>query len=125
MLIAEALKALAPAAPLAGPVAFDVEFFFPRLKSFRASLPATSLPHATKPDVDNLCKALFDTLTMLRVWIDDSQVAELRARKFYAATGCAPGARVRIVELPSPLPARVKPAAEPEPELFVEKVKPF
>lgn len=38
----------------------------------------------TRPDADNICKLLFDTMTRLGFWIDDSQIAELHFQKLWA-----------------------------------------
>ncbi len=40
-----------------------------------------------KPDIDNLCKQLLDTLTRLNFWLDDKQVVEISAKKIYAEHG--------------------------------------
>lgn len=53
----------------------------------------------TKPDVDNVLKAVFDAINGV-VWVDDVQVVGLSARKTY---GAAPGVYVAV------LPAEVQP----------------
>ncbi len=40
-------------------------------------------PHTKKPDLDNLLKALMDTLTDNKVWVDDSVVSQIDASKMY------------------------------------------
>jgi len=55
-----------PVEPLTGRVKVDVVI---HLKENR------------KYDLDNRAKCLFDTLTKLRVWIDDSQIDDLRIRR--------------------------------------------
>ena len=50
-----------------------------------------------KPDVNNVVAAILDGLTQAGVWVDDSYVAELHARKLWATTDQEPGVRVRIV----------------------------
>lgn len=54
-------------------------------------------PKITKPDTDNLEKALKDCMTRLHFWKDDAQVASEISEKFWAAV---PGIYVRIEELP-------------------------
>ena len=49
----------------------------------------------TKPDADNVVKAIFDAINGV-VWRDDSQVVELTLTKVYGST---PGVYVRIEEL--------------------------
>jgi Holliday junction resolvase RusA-like endonuclease len=77
---------------LDGPLCVRVVFVFPRPASHY--LPANSkrpvrhlrgdapVYHASKPDVDKLQRALLDALKLV-VWHDDSQVADVRARKVY------------------------------------------
>jgi Holliday junction resolvase RusA-like endonuclease len=71
-----------------GPVSVAMIFYMPRPKSHFATSGAIkpSAPqqwHTSKPDADNLAKAVLDALTTLRVWHDDDQVAELSVQKFY------------------------------------------
>ncbi|MFI8712015.1 RusA family crossover junction endodeoxyribonuclease [Brevibacillus brevis] len=51
---------------------------------------------ATKPDIDNSQKLLFDCMTDLKFWKDDALVVSLIAEKFWAKL---PGIYVRIEEL--------------------------
>jgi Holliday junction resolvase RusA-like endonuclease len=71
-----------------GPVSVAMIFYMPRPKSHftksGAIKPAAPQQwHTSKPDADNLAKAVLDALTTLRVWHDDDQVAELMVRKHY------------------------------------------
>ena len=50
----------------------------------------------TKPDTDNLDKALKDEMTRLRFWHDDAQVASEISEKFWADV---PGIFVKVVAL--------------------------
>ena len=68
----------APAKPLAGPVRLVVKWLFPA-----GGHPDGSYK-ATKPDTDNLEKALKDEMTRLGFWRDDAQVASEIVEKFYA-----------------------------------------
>ena len=52
--------------PITGPLAVDIEAFFPDRR---------------KRDLDNILKSLLDSLTHAGVWEDDSQIADLRIRK--------------------------------------------
>lgn len=98
--VALAAKPFAPAAPISGPVRVDLVFCFARPKShFKGNNPERELRetaphrHCSKPDIDNLAKAVLDALTQLGVfWRDDSQVCEIYAEKFYAQrSGCTVG----------------------------------
>ena len=51
---------------------------------------------ATKPDTDNLEKALKDEMTRLHFWCDDAFVCSEVVEKFWADT---PGIFIKVVEL--------------------------
>ena len=85
----------APESVIAAPIRVHLEFFLKRPKAHfgRDGYPKPNHPnaHAKKPDLDNLIKAVTDAITdTQRVWIDDSQVYEITARKIYGLnwTGC-------------------------------------
>lgn len=63
----------------------------------RAALLGEVLP-TTKPDTDNVVKAIFDGLNGV-LWRDDVLVVDLRVRKRYAAVPCV---RVEVFELDEP-----------------------
>jgi len=69
-------------APLAGPVRLTVIATFAPAKSLsarrREALMGT--PHIQRPDTDNIIKALSDGLNRI-AYADDSQIAEITARK--------------------------------------------
>lgn len=77
----------APAKPLAGPVRLVVKWLFPA-----GDHPDGSYK-PTKPDTDNLEKALKDEMTRLHFWHDDAQVASETSEKFWANT---PGIFIRV-----------------------------
>ena len=70
-------------APAGVPVAIRIGFFIakPTSTAKRVTRPCK------KPDLDKLCRAVFDALTGV-VWHDDSQVVSLNAAKHFAQTGC-------------------------------------
>lgn len=71
--------------PLDGPLRVDIEFVFPRTKSQTwKTRPMPRIPHAKKPDRDNLDKAVLDALNGL-LWVDDAQVCDGRLTKWIAA----------------------------------------
>ena len=62
-------------------------FWLPRPKGHfgkKGLKPSAPADHTTKPDLDNLIKAIKDALKGL-VWVDDSQVCRLVADKKYGA----------------------------------------
>ena len=83
--------------PITGPVAVSVTFFMPRPKKLcRKKDPAGIIPHTAKPDIDNLVKALFDALTNVGIWRDDSQVFDTHVMKFYHRKGGLASCKVEI-----------------------------
>lgn len=74
-------------------------------KKQRMALAGEVLP-TTKPDADNVVKAIFDGCNGV-LWRDDVLVVDLRVRKRYAATPCV---RVEVWSVAQPM-------AEVQPEL--------
>ncbi|WKN47123.1 RusA family crossover junction endodeoxyribonuclease [Nocardioides sp. Arc9.136] len=78
---------------ITGPVRVWVRFTFERPPShYRTGRNAHLLkdsapryPGRACGDVDKLQRAVFDALTDAAVWADDTQVVDVRARKFYAS----------------------------------------
>lgn len=62
---------------LQGPLAVEIEFHFAKPKSVKREY------HTVKPDLDNLQKAVLDSLNGI-VWRDDAQITDLQGRKWYA-----------------------------------------
>jgi Holliday junction resolvase RusA-like endonuclease len=83
---------------LVGPLHVTVGFIMPRPKSHLkgdGSLRKQAPIHCiSKPDVDNLAKAVLDALTDLGVWRDDSEVCFLDIGKVY---GKEPGVIVSVL----------------------------
>lgn len=78
------------------PVSVTVMFIFKR--------PKTLMPHhrpvpSVAPDLDKLVRAVGDSLTEARVWVDDGQVVHIEAWKFY---GDSAGIRVRVTDAKLP-----------------------
>jgi len=86
--------------PWQGPLRVDLTFYFPRPKAhFRsngAKKDAAPRWHTSKPDRDNLDKAVLDALTNLAIWADDKQVCCGQIKKLYADN--SPGCEVTIAE---------------------------
>lgn len=85
-----ALAPYRPPAPMEGPLRLVVKWCFP------AGRHRDGEYKATKPDTDNLDKALKDQMTRLGFWQDDAQVASEIVEKFWAAT---PGIYVEVEQL--------------------------
>jgi Holliday junction resolvase RusA-like endonuclease len=91
-----ARQALLGGGPLAGPVKVRVEFRFARPGGHfgkRGLRPAAPREHVVRPDLDKLVRAVLDALSEARIWRDDAQVVETRARKRYDER---PGAVIEI-----------------------------
>ena len=90
---------------LTGGLSVAIWFAMPRPKShyrtgkysgeLRDGAPAR---HTSKPDVDNMVKAVMDALTMIGIWQDDDQVCQLYATKGYARPGWT-GAEIRVARV--------------------------
>lgn len=77
-----------PAEPITGPVALTVIFGFRAGPDHEPATPKTS-----KPDTDNMVKALKDALTRAGFWQDDAQVFMETTIKVWADT---PGIMVEV-----------------------------
>ena len=67
--------------PMEGPLNVSIAFIFPRLKSSRSTAREAK---STRPDVDNLIKAVLDGLNGL-AFHDDGQVTRVSGEKWIAA----------------------------------------
>ncbi len=76
------------------PVKIDLTFFMPIPKSLKNKITSMQ-PHIKKPDIDNLVKAVLDSMTDCHVWQDDSLVYDIASRKFYSD---APGVLIKLKE---------------------------
>ena len=70
--------------PLPGPVRLSIEFIFKKPQK-----PKHQKYHVVRPDLDNLTKSVTDAGNGV-LWEDDSQIAELIAKKLYAVDGTSP-----------------------------------
>ena len=99
-----ALQAAQVTRPLVGPVQCEILAVFTCPASqWRKTRPMPRRPHAKKPDAENVAKAVLDAGTGV-VWIDDSQVADLRIRKVIGEQGEAPYVLVSVTA--ASVPAR-------------------
>lgn len=103
-----------PAEPWDGPIRVSIEAFFDRPAYMRAKKYADGpIRKNTKPDSDNLVKAVLDALTPPRakrqttpeqravlrkgyLWIDDGQVHLGRVDRYYAAMYAFPGVIITV-----------------------------
>jgi Holliday junction resolvase RusA-like endonuclease len=87
--------------PIASPISLDLIFFMPIPKSTssirKKQMINGSIFHCHRPDVDNLAKLILDCLNNI-VYLDDSQVIEMKAKKVYSEK---PGTLIRIEALSS------------------------
>jgi len=91
------LREFCPPVPHEKALRVSVEWTYPWRKQETKKNRATGYkPCTTRPDVDNLCKILFDCMTRLGYWADDSLIADLRFRKGW---GDRPGIGIEIEEL--------------------------
>lgn len=85
--------------PISGPIRVDIVAVFPRQSA--KVWKTRRMPryrHVTKPDRDNVEKAIYDALTGL-VWRDDSQVCAGSVEKWHAAGGEAAHTLISIWKL--------------------------
>lgn len=92
-------EAMAGVAPLGGPVRLEIVAWFPVAASWpkkkRDAALCGALYHTSRPDGDNILKAIGDGLNGV-CWGDDSQIAACSVVKRYGAT---PGVAVTVVAL--------------------------
>lgn len=84
--------------PFDGPLAVTIvaRFTCP-ISQHRKREPRPERPHVSRPDLDNVCKAVLDAGTGV-VWLRDEQVFSLHAVKLIAAQGAPPGVEVMVME---------------------------
>lgn len=73
-----------------------VDFYLPKPKSY----PKSVVHHVKRPDLDNLVKAIFDSLQKHRVIEEDSHVTQLWTSKRYADLEHPAGTRIQLTCLP-------------------------
>jgi Holliday junction resolvase RusA-like endonuclease len=99
------LKQHAPSKPLLGAIGLSIRFLHARPK--RLSVKAKNgvvtcagrIWKKTRPDVDNLTKAISDCLQTAGFFRDDGQIASIDARDFYTEDGQEPRIEIFISEL--------------------------
>ena len=90
---------------MAGPLGCEIVAVFPRtaelLRKVKAGYkyPTWRLPHAVKPDADNVAKSVLDAIEKAGIILDDKQIALLTVGKHYAMIHEEPRVEVRIWSL--------------------------
>lgn len=100
--IAAAAMPHKPYTQLQGPLDVMLKFYFARPKSHssrKGLKPNAPEWHTSKPDADNLAKAVLDCITQLGFWKDDSQVVALDVRKRYASASPFCEITIRPIEI--------------------------
>ena len=87
-----ARQAMGAAEPIPGPVAVLIVATWPIPPSWPKKRREAAKWKASKPDADNVAKAIGDACNGI-VWADDSQVVDLRCVKLY---GALPGVVVEV-----------------------------
>lgn len=82
--------------PLEEPIAVSVVFLMPRPKYMRwRKRPMPRIPHTTATDIDNLLKAVFDSLNGV-LWTDDRLIYAVEAQKLMAAGDESPHVELTV-----------------------------
>jgi len=75
--------------PFDCPVRVSIHLCFPYRKSEKKAIVASraEIPNDRRPDLDNLCKQILDSLQAAQTFRDDGQIAALEARKTWGPGG--------------------------------------
>ena len=91
--------------PMTGPLGCEIVAVFPRTAALLAKNkigykhPTWRLPHAVKPDADNIAKSVLDAVEKAGIIGDDKQIALLTVGKHWAMIHEEPRVEVRIWNL--------------------------
>lgn len=97
-----ARAAMGSTPPLECALRVELGLVFPRVKNLRwKTRPMPRLHHVGKPDVDNVSKAILDSLKEI-VLRDDTQVCQLVAFKWIAAGSESPHVTIQVEEAQEP-----------------------
>ena len=87
-----------PAQYIQGPISLTLTFVMKRPVALNGKkFNQGRIPFDKRPDTDNLSKGFTDAL--VGFWMDDSQITELHASKWYAAKGEMPKIEVAIASI--------------------------
>lgn len=91
-----AVAAMAGAPPFSGPLAARIDASWPALQSGPKAL--RSAAPTSRPDADNVAKAILDALNGV-VYRDDAQVVRLTVNKHRVIGACEPGVSVTVEQV--------------------------
>jgi len=95
--VVAALEPHRPTEPLDEPVGIGMGFLLPRPKNrCRKKDPDGEIQCTSKPDCDNLAKAVLDAMTQVGWWRDDSLVVSLHVWKKWHAKDKGPGMQINL-----------------------------
>lgn len=89
----QARQAAGMHAPHTEPLRLVIDAYWPRPKSTPKRAPAGAIPRPSRPDADNVAKAVMDAGNGI-LWADDSLVVDLVVRKWVHAAGGEPRVEV-------------------------------
>ena len=93
-------------APLDNICSVSIIAVFPRPKRLlRKKDPEHRMWHSSKPDIDNVCKSVLDSMVMAGVIRDDTQVVILTAKSVYASKSEGPCVEVRLSSIDCEVPS--------------------
>jgi len=101
-LVAEQAQTVAAEGAFFGPIVVAVTFALPR----PLGLPQKIRHHVKHLDLDKLVRSVLDALTGV-LYLDDKQVVEVHARKYYAVPPDGPRARITLEEAVPPEPGHM------------------
>lgn len=84
--------------PASGPVFLELDLVWQRNKKDVKNNPTRRLWKATRPDCDNVAKAVLDALTGV-LFVDDNQIVGLAVRKYFGAIGESAHVRIGLTAL--------------------------
>ena len=91
--------------PMTGPLGCEIVAVFPRTAELLRKVKGGHkyqtwrLPHAVKPDADNIAKSVLDAVEKAGIILDDKQIALLTVGKHWAMISEQPCVEVRIWSL--------------------------
>lgn len=71
------------AEPLSGAIKIYILIIYPHKKSTPKKLQDKIIPHISRPDGDNIEKGLFDTMSTMAFWTDDSRIFSHQTEKYW------------------------------------------
>lgn len=88
---------LFPILPIDCPIVCNIVFYMPRPKRLQRKCdPEQPIPHTSRPDKDNMEKAVMDALTDCGLWRDDSLVFSGHTAKYYTEKNGKPRTEIWI-----------------------------